>query len=302
MFRALKIALIAGCTVLGFANNGLASDLDMPIFADQAPDLQPVEIGNGWYIRGDIGLNINGKHDSSEYQHGNVKYLDNFADKVNAGVGVGYQLNDFLRVDGGVEHLFASNFSATTRIAPPDPSPCYEARRQTVTNGVLGTPTIYSIPDCFDIDTAKYSAINSMANAYVDLGTYVGFTPYLGAGIGLARVEWEEVTDSTLCVPENSTSFIDTCAATVGAPPPVAGQSYTEKGITNTGTDYRMSYALMAGVGYKASKNVTLDLSYRILNVGGKDITYSTPNPGSGMAKDGFGTQQLRLGFRYSLW
>jgi opacity protein-like surface antigen len=300
MFRALKIALIAGCTVLGFANAGLTSDLDIPIFADQAPDLQPVEIGNGWYIRGDIGLNFNGKHNSSNYEHGNVKYLDEFADKVTAGVGVGYQLNDFLRVDGGIEHLFASNFSATSKVAPR--GPCH-GKAQPLVNGQPSGPEIdWDIVDCFDIDTAKYSAINSMANAYVDLGTYVGFTPYVGAGIGLARVEWEEVTDSTLCVPEITTQGRDRCVDATATPQPVVSTPYTQKGITNTGTDYRMSYALMAGVGYKASKNLTLDLSYRILNVGGKDIAYSTVTPGSGMAKDGFGTQQVRLGFRYSLW
>jgi hypothetical protein len=30
-----------------------------------------------------------------------------------------------------------------------------------------------------------------MANGYVDLGTFAGFTPYVGAGAGVTRVAWK---------------------------------------------------------------------------------------------------------------
>ena len=30
-----------------------------------------------------------------------------------------------------------------------------------------------------------------MANGYVDLGTYVGLTPYVGAGLGYTYVNWD---------------------------------------------------------------------------------------------------------------
>ena len=37
--------------------------------------------------------------------------------------------------------------------------------------------------------SAKNTAWNGLVNGYVDLGTYAGFTPYVGAGIGLLRTK-----------------------------------------------------------------------------------------------------------------
>jgi opacity protein-like surface antigen len=312
MFKALKIAMIAGCCLIGFAQNGFAADMDQPIFVEEAPELQPVEIGNGWYIRGDIGANFAGKHETTEYAPGgtlDVRYINDFSDAVNVGVGAGYQVNDYFRVDAGAERLFSSDFSSTQLL--PDSAalglatsrrgPCRGWRE--ILDPVTGTRVRVpaEIINCLDVDSASYSASNFMANAYIDLGTYVGFTPYVGAGVGVARVEWQEDTDATQCIPVAPEVYAEGCSAVGTVNQPKPNEAYTEKGVTNDGVDYRLSYAVTAGVGYKVSKNLTWDLSYRMLNVGGNDVTYSTA-PGSGMAKDGFGTQQVRLGFRYSLW
>ena len=40
----------------------------------------------------------------------------------------------------------------------------------------------------------------SMVNGYVDLGTYVGFTPYVGGGLGYTYVDWGSLSDSVFCV------------------------------------------------------------------------------------------------------
>jgi len=48
--------------------------------------------------------------------------------------------------------------------------------------------------------TAIASEVNGMAamvNGYYDLGTFDGFTPYLGAGIGIARLETKDQTGTT---------------------------------------------------------------------------------------------------------
>ena len=39
-----------------------------------------------------------------------------------------------------------------------------------------------------------------MANGYVDLGTYVGLTPYVGGGLGYTYVDWGSLGDTVLCV------------------------------------------------------------------------------------------------------
>lgn len=302
MFKALKALLIAGIALTGLPSNGLAADYDNPIFVEQAPELQPVEVGNGWYIRGDIGVNFAGKHDTSEYAPAGstgVRSTNEFGDVLNAGLGIGYQFNDYLRFDAGIERVFASSYSATTLVAPRGPCLGWGVIQDPVLGEVIQDP--YNIDNCLDVDSASYNATNLMANAYVDLGTYLGFTPYIGGGLGIARVAWREETDATICIPTDAAAHEEGCNAIGTVNQPAPNTPYTEQGITNNGADYRFAYAVAAGVGYKMSNNLTLDMSYRMLNVGANDVTYST-TPGSGMASDGFGTQQLRVGFRYSLW
>ena len=35
-----------------------AADFDLPVVVDEAPEFVPVEIGSGWYLRGDIGYSV----------------------------------------------------------------------------------------------------------------------------------------------------------------------------------------------------------------------------------------------------
>lgn len=48
-------ALLAGLCV---ASQSFAADLDMISYEPGAPVQQPVEVGSGWYLRGDIGYNL----------------------------------------------------------------------------------------------------------------------------------------------------------------------------------------------------------------------------------------------------
>ena len=51
-------ALLAGLCV---ASQSFAADLDMISYEPGAPVQQPVEVGSGWYLRGDIGYNLSSK-------------------------------------------------------------------------------------------------------------------------------------------------------------------------------------------------------------------------------------------------
>ena len=54
MKPVLRIAL--ALFAVGLAPlHALAADYDPPIYVDEAPEYQPVEIGSGWYLRGDVG-------------------------------------------------------------------------------------------------------------------------------------------------------------------------------------------------------------------------------------------------------
>jgi opacity protein-like surface antigen len=80
-----------------------------------------------------------------------------------------------------------------------------------------------------------------MANGYVDIPTSSAFTPYLGAGLGVASNHLKPVTYA----------FNGTASA-------------TETGMTKT----NFAWSLAAGVGYKLGSATTLDLGYRYLDAG----------------------------------
>ncbi|MBX8803520.1 porin family protein, partial [Ochrobactrum sp. MR28] len=82
------------------------------------------------------------------------------------GGGVGYQVTGYFRTDLTVDYLTRAKFSGST-------------------SGVCTANNAYA--DCVSNDTAKMSALSILANAYIDLGNFNGFTPYVGAGIGGTR-------------------------------------------------------------------------------------------------------------------
>ena len=50
-----RIALALAAIMLMPVTQASSADYDPPIYVDQAPDYVPVEVGSGWYLRGDIG-------------------------------------------------------------------------------------------------------------------------------------------------------------------------------------------------------------------------------------------------------
>ena len=125
-------------------------------------------------------------------------------------------------------------------------------------------------------EEADVSAFTTMANLYADLGTWHGVTPYVGAGIGASYIN-------------------------------VSGYDYTNpNGITGSvrgDKNWSFSWALMAGVGYEVTDNLTLDVGYRYLNLGdGK-----TKKTGGGFNGDvpvkikHLQAHEMRVGVRYML-
>jgi opacity protein-like surface antigen len=97
---------------------------------------------------------------SSWYLRGDFNYrmfeipgADGPEDAAVFGVGVGYQYTSWLRGDITLDYQFGSRFSAT---------------------------------DNANVAGAKLWSSALFANGYVDLGTWYGVTPYVGAGVGAA--------------------------------------------------------------------------------------------------------------------
>lgn len=232
ILKSLPIASLA----LVMSQAASAADLDQIIYAPELKRTVPVEIGNGWYLRGDIGYAFEQDGSSPDFDESEID------SDFSVGGGVGYQFTEFLRTD------------LTADYHPGD------------FNGATAAAGLCAAGPC--ASGAEFDAIGLMANAYVDLGTFVGVTPYLGAGVGYTFVNYSDLTADD--------------GATVTT---YAGES-----------DWRFSYALMAGLSYDLSKSMKLDFGYRYLDVDG-GATYA-----GGSDDDGFSKHEVRAGFRYSLW
>lgn len=137
----------------------LAADYDPPIYIEEAPEYVPVEIGSGWYLRGDIGYNFNRRFRS--YEIGTVPGLTVGQDNTSlfGGVGFGHHFNDYLRAEANIGFLAQEQF----QVSYADP----------FFPGFGGSAEL------------KSEFWSGMLNGYVDLGTVAGLTPYVGGGIGV---------------------------------------------------------------------------------------------------------------------
>ncbi len=227
---------------------------------------------SGFYLRGDLGYSgwtgdgtpslrafdtIAGTSDTASFDD------TRFGKPFSGSLGVGYQFNDMVRADLTGEY-FGGDYDASGQA---DFACAGEA---------IGT-------NCAGDARADYRAIGLMANAYVDMGTVAGFTPYLGAGLGVTRLDWSDVSLRTECVAG--------AVACSGAAP--ATQSL------NGENSWRFTYALMAGVSYDITEDLKLDLNYRYSQIDDGDMFNGTDLEGF---DDGLARHEIRAGLRLSLW
>ncbi|MBL8580714.1 MAG: porin family protein, partial [Rhizobiaceae bacterium] len=87
------------------AASALAADYDPPIFVDEAPEMVPVEVGSGWYLRGDIGYNFDSEF--ADYDFSSVPGLSysETSSTIFGGIGAGYHFTDYLRADANIGFL-----------------------------------------------------------------------------------------------------------------------------------------------------------------------------------------------------
>jgi opacity protein-like surface antigen len=131
---------------------------------------------------------------------------------------------------------------------------------------------------CTSTDVASLTALSLLANAYVDIGTYGSFTPYVGAGIGGTYVKWNDL-ENTSC-PDGGGACDDT---------------YVHGGRKS----WRFTYALMAGAAIDVTCNLKADVGYRFRHVTKGDMFGYNEGGGPGYDK-GFYSHEARAGLRYS--
>ena len=258
MKLTLRMALVA--LALAPLTPVHAADYDPPIYVDQAPDYVPVEVGSGWYLRGDVSYlaQKSFKNEDFSFTPSPPASFSDKEDPIFASIGFGYHFNDYLRADINLGYLPGNRFS----VAYDDSA-------------------IVIAPDTATVASAslKNYAFSGMLNGYVDLGTYVGITPYLGAGIGVVRSKHQL----------SASYFTDN------------GDATDDFSLHDNGTKYSLAYTLNAGLAYQVSKNVSVDLGYQYFSA--PDAEYATANAlDSYSIRKGISNHQVKLGLRYDLW
>jgi opacity protein-like surface antigen len=270
-----------------------AADYDPPIYVDQAPDYQPVEVGSGWYLRGDVGYAFNKPFDDSVGSTGFTTKSTLF----DGNIGMGYHFNDYFRADlnfgilptnrFGDNYVTTCNGSVTTTLTSVATGLVISQ-----TNAPAAPP-----PPCQGSDGASNKAYSLMANGYVDLGTYVGITPYVGGGVGVVYSKFNKAIGASKCVPTITSTTISGVTTTqqFNCDDP-AGYG----GTVTSQASYNFAYSLAAGLSYQVTKNVSVDIGYEYFSVPGAQ--YVAYDSGAFNIHKGLDYQSVKVGLRYDLW
>ncbi|MEJ2375414.1 MAG: outer membrane beta-barrel protein [Pseudolabrys sp.] len=243
----LKISMLAAATLLA-VNAAHAADL-VPL----PPPPQPC--CDNWYLRGYAGVGLNGNY-TLDYLQNPANSSDfafdyqSIADTPFVGGAVGYNWNNWLRFDVSAE------YRAKTRV--------YAFGHYTTGGWALDT---YE----GNLDSWVF-----LANAFVDLGTWNCFTPFIGAGVGGAYVTLADFSDIN---------------------PSLAGF-----GVGRNPSEWNLAYAFYAGVSYEVTKSLQVDLTYRYLNYGSITDTvdcFGGCNPDS-FKFDNLYSNDIMLGLRWT--
>jgi opacity protein-like surface antigen len=225
---SVRILALAGAAA-AMSTAALAADFP-PALPLPQPVLQSVD--SGWYLRGDIG--ITNQQLSSLTQRLDATELT--LQQVGMGfdsspfflLGVGYQLNNWLRFDLTGEYRAKANFHGTDSVTFTD------------TGGIGVLADNYS---------ASKSEWVVLANGYLDLGTWWCMTPFVGAGVGFSRNQIDSFRDDGIGFHANGN--------------PITAVAFGAQGVK-----WNFAWALHAGVDYSVTPNVKIDLAYRYLNLG----------------------------------
>jgi len=254
------VTLVLGAVLL--ASPTVAADLVPDLEMDDVPELAGIETVTGWYARGDVGYNAAVSANSSYRTFDGSTYTSqtgggDFSRDVSLNFGVGYALTDMFRVDVTLSRI-SSAFEGSGVCDPSFPDGCERTAR------------------------GDFAGNSVLANAYVDLGTIIGLTPYVGAGVGYTYLKWGDLQT------QNSCGGILCDGSAVTSHP---GQS-----------GWRLTYALMAGVAYDVTEKLKFDIGYRYMNVDGGGMygwdVASAGATGLQGEHDNISTHEIRVGLR----
>lgn len=251
----VKSALAVSVAIAGLSGPVRAADVPVD------PVIVPAPLG-GLYILGFVGLtnqDLDGL-DNVLFANGIVQFVDPGAFDASPyfGGGIGYRFNNWFRADVTGEYRTEADFTAADR---------YDFNL----DGIWDGTNWYG--------AGKHEVL-FLANAYVDLGTWAGITPYVGAGIGTSR--------NTISGFSDYNQFTGTYAV---------AQSHSQ---------WELAWAIHAGVGIDLAPGVSFDIGYRYVDLGdaqsGDIVAIGAPNTVyNPMLFNGLTSHDVYLGLRYAL-
>jgi opacity protein-like surface antigen len=243
MFSIWKTVPAIGAYALLFGTAASAADLGpsspQPPLLDSAPVLVD-EFSSGWYLRGDIGYRFNNDADVVNRLPPPV-LSPSYENSWVVGAGVGYKW-EWFRTDLTLDYGTQSDFTGDSGV------------------GGLSKNDFKA-----NIDT-----VTGLVNVYGDLGTWYGFTPYIGLGAGFAHLQTAGFTRGTGGGVE----------------------------VDSTGA-WNFAWAYMAGVSYQFMNNYHIDVGYRHVNMG--DVETARLNRADQLTFKNVSSDEIRVGFRYVL-
>ena len=313
---------LAGVMAVALAPRAMAADW-LKSMVEPAPEValnaDPVELGTGWYLRGDAGVGF----DSIPKISGSATNKNDLS-AWSVDLGVGYKVNNWLRFDIGFDMRKPQNNTVSTlKLADGVSNITCPYLLQGLTAQGSGTLLGYLWADqagtCQQKTTSDLRSLALMLNGYVDLGTWNGVTPYVGAGVGVSRltssasVNYYKTSDGSLYAADLTPTgsypliWIDQFGNVVGGsianqptipytkvPVTFAKQNWTQ--VANS-TRYNFAWSLMAGVAYALNDRAKLDIGFRYMNLG-----QYQPLPGSTAAGSGtVSVKEVKVGVRYMI-
>lgn len=230
-------SLLASTAFIGLVTAAQAADMGSPLRGPAVVEpLTESSSSGGWYLRGDVGLAIAARPSLEDADVGvstGKSFIQrDMTDAPKVMVGVGYQFNDYLRADLTGEYMGSSRLRGTA-----------------IYNSTYGgQPSV----NYQDFDT-HINAATFLANGYIDLGKYSGFTPYVGAGVGASYVYMGDVTSA-------NTAYI--VSPTGNYPTP------SDHGIMSGAGKWNFAWALHTGMSWDVTQNFKVDMGYTYKNLG----------------------------------
>ncbi|GBE42187.1 MAG TPA: porin family protein [Rhizobiales bacterium] len=250
--------IVAAALTMGQTATASAASLPLPPVVEPMPIPEPVA-ATDYYLRSYIGI-TNQEIDTftnDVIANGPFTIIDHdFDSSPFIGLGIGFVYSDRFRFDLTGEYRGKSDFDGLDSY----------------------TGCAFGAGVCTNEYTGNKSEWLFLANGYWDIGTFRGFTPYVGGGIGTAAVTLRDFRDVNQ----------------------LAGAVHW----ASDNTEWNFAWALNAGFSYEISPDLTFDMGYRFAYLGdgktGSFKTFVPADPGGPLTLKDIVSHDVMVGLRWN--